>query len=299
MNLDQIYTQSFCRNLGLISVEEQLDLRNSRVAIPGMGGAGGVHLTTLLRTGIGKFNIADFDKFDYVNFNRQYGAFVDTVGKEKVEVMKKIALNINPSADIKCFSKGINESNIDEFLDDVDVVVDSLDVFVPKVRRMLFNKAREKGIYVVSAGPVGFSSISLVFSPTGMSFDQFFGLKDELTSDEMLVRFLAGLAASGTHFKYMDPKKVDPESGAAPSLGLACQLISGIAASEVVNILLKRKPVKSVPWKFQFDPYSHKYIKRYFFLGARNPLFRLRLAVINRLIKMKSLSKQTQTNEQN
>ncbi len=285
MNTDEMYQKSFCRNLGLISAEEQEFLRYCRVAIPGMGGAGGVHVATLARTGIGKFNLADFDEFDYVNFNRQYGAFQSTVGKSKVEVMEQFAKDINPSAEINVFNKAIDETNVDEFLKDVDIVVDALDAFVPEVRRLIFGKAREKGIYVVTAGPIGFSSVSIVFSPTGMSFDEYCGYKDGMTHDEYVVRFLALIAGKGSHLKYMDPKKVDPDSGAAPSLGLACQLLSGIAAAEVINILLKRKPVKAAPWCFQFDPYVHKYRKSYLWGGSKNPFFKIRLAVIRKLLK--------------
>ena len=53
------YQEAFSRNEGLISKEEQEVLRNSRIAIPGLGGVGGVHLMTLARVGIGKFHIAD------------------------------------------------------------------------------------------------------------------------------------------------------------------------------------------------------------------------------------------------
>ena len=52
------YEEAFSRNLGIFTKEEQETLRNSRVAIIGMGGVGGVHLMTLTRLGIGKFTIA-------------------------------------------------------------------------------------------------------------------------------------------------------------------------------------------------------------------------------------------------
>ena len=45
-------------------------------------------------------------------------------------------------------------------------------------RRRLFNRAREKGIYVVTAAPLGFSAALLIFAPhTGMSFDEYFAQK--------------------------------------------------------------------------------------------------------------------------
>src|SRR3989338_5855707 len=84
------YHEAFSRNEGLISKEEQEILRNSRIAIPGLGGVGGVHLMTLARMGIGKFHIADSDQFNLANFNRQYGANLSTLGKDKTEVMNQM-----------------------------------------------------------------------------------------------------------------------------------------------------------------------------------------------------------------
>src|SRR5215510_5748214 len=90
------YEEAFKRNRGLITEAEQQKLRNSRVAIAGMGGVGGVHLITLARLGIGKFTIADPDVFEVANFNRQYGATISNLGRNKAEAMAEAALEINP-----------------------------------------------------------------------------------------------------------------------------------------------------------------------------------------------------------
>ena len=50
--------------------DEQRTLRGKRVAIAGLGGVGGLHLLTLARLGIGRFRLAEFDRFDLANFNR-------------------------------------------------------------------------------------------------------------------------------------------------------------------------------------------------------------------------------------
>jgi sulfur-carrier protein adenylyltransferase/sulfurtransferase len=75
---------AFARNIGLFSPGEQDRLAQARVAIPGMGGVGGVHLINLVRTGIGRFNLADFDRFEPVNVNRQFGAKVPSFGRPKL-----------------------------------------------------------------------------------------------------------------------------------------------------------------------------------------------------------------------
>ena len=126
---EEYMAEAFSRNIGLLTQTEQDRLVNAKVAIPGMGGVGGIHLITMTRTGVGKFHIADFDTFEPVNINRQFGAQVQNFGRSKTEVMKEKALKINPYLEIKEFHEGINESNIDDFLDGIQVVIDGLDFF--------------------------------------------------------------------------------------------------------------------------------------------------------------------------
>ncbi|MEE9543206.1 MAG: ThiF family adenylyltransferase, partial [Thermodesulfobacteriota bacterium] len=152
------YKEAFKRNIGLFTEEEQERLKQSRAAVAGLGGVGGVHLITLARMGIGKFHIADLDTFETANINRQYGAKSDTLGKEKTEVMREAVLSINPEADITSFPQGVTEDNIDGFLEGVDVVLDGIDFFEIDARRLLFNKARERGITTITSGPIGFGA---------------------------------------------------------------------------------------------------------------------------------------------
>ncbi|NND69465.1 MAG: hypothetical protein HKN19_17880, partial [Halioglobus sp.] len=90
------YQEAFSRNLGWVTRAEQERLRGCRVALAGLGGVGGSHLTTLTRLGVGAFTIADFDRFELPNFNRQAGASVATLGHEKLAVMSAAAAAINP-----------------------------------------------------------------------------------------------------------------------------------------------------------------------------------------------------------
>ena len=90
------YDVAFSRNLGWVNEAEQHLLRTKRIAIAGLGGVGGSHLLTLTRLGIGNFNIADLDIFEQENFNRQAGASLPHVGREKIDVLQELALGINP-----------------------------------------------------------------------------------------------------------------------------------------------------------------------------------------------------------
>src|SRR5438128_12374695 len=110
------FNAAFDRNIGWLTEWEQQALRNKRVAIAGMGGVGGFHLLTLARLGVGAFTIADFDSFEIANFNRQVGASVANLGREKVVVLAEMAKAINPEIRIRSFDQGVQSSGIDDFL---------------------------------------------------------------------------------------------------------------------------------------------------------------------------------------
>src|SRR6185295_2318049 len=167
------YREAFTRNIGLVTPEEQEQLRQTCVAICGLGGAGGVHLVTLLRSGIGRFRLAEPDRFELVNTNRQYGATIHTSGRSKLEVMAEVARAINPEVDLTLFGEGITPDNADEVLRGVDVAVDAIDFFAVQARRLLFRTARRHGIYALTSAPLGFGATMHIFSPTGMSFDEY------------------------------------------------------------------------------------------------------------------------------
>ncbi|MHB8974112.1 MAG: ThiF family adenylyltransferase [Pirellulaceae bacterium] len=276
------YEEAFSRNLGLINPQEQEKLRQSRIAIPGMGGVGGSHLMTLARLGIGKFRIADPDHFDVANFNRQYGAEVDTVGHSKAEVMAERARAVNPDLELNVWTAPLTQFNVDDFLDGVDVVIDGIDFFSFDARRMLFREARNRGIWAVTAGPIGFSAAWLVFDPSGMSFDEYFDFHDDMEPVDQFAAFLIGLTPRGTHFPYLDLSFVDRQSGRGPSAGLACSLCNGVTATEVIKILLGRQPMRPVPCYSQFDAYRYLLRQGRLRWGNRGPLQRLKRSMLRR-----------------
>jgi len=279
------YRESFKRNIGLVNEDEQGRLSSSRVAIAGLGGVGGIHLATLARIGVGRFSIADNDTFEAANLNRQYGATVNTIGRSKVDVMAEVARAINPGAEVATFADGVHEGNVDSFLDGVDLVVDGIDFFSVDARRLLFKRARQKGIYAVTSGPIGFGATLQVFSPGGMGFDEYFGMDDSMSYIEKMVAFTVGLTPWPLHLKYMDLTKVNLATGTGPSFASACDLCASLVATAAVDILLKRRPVKSVPHYTQFDPYRQVYRKGYLALGGKNPLQALKRKILIKRIR--------------
>ena len=286
------YNSAFSRNIGWVTESEQTRLKNCRVAIGGLGGVGGVHLLTLARLGIGKFNIADFDVFDIVNFNRQVGAGMSSLDRPKLDVMSEMLRDINPDIELKVFPKGVQDENLEAFLDDVDIYVDGLDFFVFDARRKTFAACESRAIPVVTAAPLGLGTALLVFAPGGMSFEDYFGFEgcDEM---EMAIRFLVGLSPAMLQRGYVaDMARVNLAEKRGPSSIAACQLCAGVAAVEVLKLLLGRSGVKLAPWGSQFDAYRMRYVKTWRPGGHRNPLQRLmRFLVRQQLAKMGQTTK--------
>jgi len=276
------YAEAFKRNRGLISEAEQEKLRNSRVAIAGMGGVGGVHLATLARLGIGKFTIADPDTFDVANFNRQYGATTNNLGRNKAEAMAEMALDINPELEITVFQEPVHEQNVDAFLAGADLYVDGLDFFAIDARRLVFRRAAKQDIWSVTAGPLGFSTAYLAFNPKGMSFDRYFDLDDSMERNAMLAAFAVGLTPKMTHLAYIDLSHASIEQQTGPSAALACQLASGVLATDAIRVLLHRGAPSAVPTYRQFDAYRNKFSRGRLLFGNRGPLQRIKRWAIQR-----------------
>ncbi|PKO45780.1 MAG: hypothetical protein CVU31_11350 [Betaproteobacteria bacterium HGW-Betaproteobacteria-4] len=280
------YQTAFSRNIGWVTEAEQLRLRETRVAIGGLGGVGGVHLLTLARLGIGEFSIADFDVFDIVNFNRQVGATTSTLGRAKIVVLEEMAREINPDVNIRVFPEGITQDCLDDFLDGVDVYVDGLDFFAFDARKMTFAACERKGIPVVTAAPLGLGVALLVFAPGGMSFEDYFGFAgcDEM---EMAIRFLVGLSPAMLQRGYVaDMSRINLAERRGPSSIAACQLCAGVAAIEALKLALGRKDIRLAPWGSQFDAYRMRYVRTWRPGGYRNPLQRLMRHLVKRQLHL-------------
>jgi molybdopterin/thiamine biosynthesis adenylyltransferase len=274
------YDRAYSRNIGWVTVDEQQRLRQARVAVAGLGGVGGAHVLTLARLGIGRFHLADFDRFEVHNFNRQAGAFVSTCGAPKAETVARMATDINPQATVRRFGDGVTPENVGEFLRDVDIYVDGIDFFAVEARRMVFAACRERGIPALTAAPLGMGVSLLYFKPGGMSFEKYFRL-DGCSREEQFARFIAGLSPAMLQRHYLAaPDAVDFAGQRGPSTVMACDLCAGVTGTAVLKLLLGRGTVRPAPWAMQFDAYEQKLSFTWRPFGNANPLQWLLLKLI-------------------
>lgn len=290
MNFD--YQSAFSRNIGWVTEEEQKLIKNTTIAIAGMGGVGGHHLHALIRIGFEKFKIADFDQFELQNFNRQFGASISSIRKSKVDVLKKIALDINPDAHICVFESGITLENRDDFLKDVDIVCDGLDLYASDLRTPLYDRAHELGKYVLSSGPFGMGTALVIFHPKGIKFSEYFDLDIKgLSVEGKIIRFLAGMSPHLLHSTYVaSPQSVDLFGGRLPSLNVGCYAASSAMSSAVLKIILKRGKLRFAPKGYQVDFYRNKWKNFWRPFGNRNPLQRILIRAMHHKFKVREFN---------
>lgn len=279
------YSEAFSRNLGWLTSAEAELLRSKTVAIAGAGGVGGQYCEVLARLGVSRFHLADPDSFEQVNFNRQNGSGMSTVGRKKLEVIKERILDINPEAKITLFHQGVQKENIGEFLTGVDLYLDGLDFFVLDLRLWLFREMRQRGIPAVTIAPVGMGAALTVFTKDSMPFEKYFGYTEEQSTTEKAMRFMLGATPTLVQRHYQaDRSRVDFDAKKVPSTAAGVYLCAGVAGTMAIKILLGRGPVSVAPWSLHYDAYLQTYKKRYTWGGFANPLQKLKLIILRKII---------------
>lgn len=125
---------AFLRTEMLLGEDALKKLKDSKVAIFGIGGVGSYVAEALIRSGVGHLVFIDHDTVAISNINRQIHATSKTVDRPKAEVMKERALEINPNIDVVVYKEVYNAETADKLLsEDYDYVVDAIDMVTSKL----------------------------------------------------------------------------------------------------------------------------------------------------------------------
>ncbi len=127
---------------------------SKHILLVGVGGVGGAAFECLIRFGIKKITIIDFDTVDETNLNRQIISTTDTVGKIKVDVAKARGLAINPDCEINTYNMFLEKDNLHIIADLCpDYVIDAIDSVKSKLDLVQF--CHENNIPIISAMGTG------------------------------------------------------------------------------------------------------------------------------------------------
>jgi sulfur carrier protein ThiS adenylyltransferase len=128
-------------------------IKRSVVGIAGLGGLGSTVAMALVRIGVGKLILVDFDVVEPSNLNRQQ-YFVHQIGMDKVRALRENLLKINPYVKVQLYRERLDRNNVERIFKEAAVVVEAFDRAEEKA--MLINVVSEKmpDKYIVAASGV-------------------------------------------------------------------------------------------------------------------------------------------------
>jgi tRNA A37 threonylcarbamoyladenosine dehydratase len=141
----------FARLEMLIGESGVQKLKESTVAVFGIGGVGSFSVEALARSAVGKIILVDFDKISESNINRQIHSLWSTVGLNKADVMEKRIKDINPECEVVKEIKLLKKENIKEFFEKYrpEFVIDAIDIM--KAKAAVIEYCSENDINIISS----------------------------------------------------------------------------------------------------------------------------------------------------
>ncbi|WP_406440552.1 ThiF family adenylyltransferase [Streptomyces sp. NBC_00631] len=145
---ENYYWERVKRNLGWLGDteeeqrERQLKLREATIGVAGVGGIGGATAERLVRMGVQNLKVADPDTFEVSNINRQFGATIGNVGRNKAEAVAELVYDTTRDVNIDVFPEGICEETVDEFFEGCDYVLDKIELYEIDARYTLHQAFR-------------------------------------------------------------------------------------------------------------------------------------------------------------
>jgi adenylyltransferase/sulfurtransferase len=185
--------------------EGQIKLKNSRIFIAGAGGLGSPVLLYLSAAGIGNIRVADNDKVELSNLNRQIIHWEGDINKKKVISAKEKLTKVNNDVNIEVIEDTLTNDNINEHTWGCDGIVDAMDNFAT---RLTLNRASIKWSIPLFHGAVS-------------------GLEGRIST--FIPGKTACLACMYSH---------SPESSKFPVLGVTPGIIGVLQATEVIKYIL-------------------------------------------------------------
>lgn len=149
---EKFMNEMYERTQMLFGNENMEKIKNSYVAVFGVGGVGSFACEALARAGIGKLDLIDNDVVSPTNLNRQLVALTSTLGQYKVDVMKDRILDINPNAEVNTYKTFYLPETANEFdFSKYDYIIDAIDTVAGKIE-LVVNADKVKTPIISSMG---------------------------------------------------------------------------------------------------------------------------------------------------
>ena len=221
------------------------------VAIAGVGGVGGRVAEVLARSGVGRLRLADPDTFSTSNLNRQAASTLGSIGQNKASAVSGLCRSVSPRIAVEDWPVGIDVSNVDEFIDGADVIVDVTDYTTPSVGLMLARAAAQRSIPVVIGAEIAFGAWHTVFRRTG-DFERVLGLPrnvaiEQVDRGEVSVELWRWVHKIPPYVDIDLLRAIEAGEIEAPAIAPAVELSASLLSTDVIQLLLHRSPVAVAP----------------------------------------------------
>jgi tRNA A37 threonylcarbamoyladenosine dehydratase len=237
-----------------VSVEK---IRNTTIAISGLGGVGAITAELLARWGVKKFRLLDMDRYDLSNMNRQIFATSKTLGKYKADIAAERIREINPYADIEeVICERVDNVNVHRFVKGAGMIIQNADH--PSCK-LIYEAARQYHVPLVN----GYASV------TGGFIQSFDYRKSSCKS--ILNIWWDRLKYGRNHsLEHMDADTIacfDKENvhSTAPSLNYVTNMVGCIIVSEAVKLLTGYGKAVKYPYYLAFDTADFRFRIKHIF----------------------------------
>ena len=181
MERDQEYFEKTKRNHTWIGGKEgQNTIKNLTIGVAGLGGMGSHIAELLVRAGVRKLKIADFDTVDTSNINRQIIANENTVGQKKINATTDRLKSLSSNIELYPFPEGLTSKNAKDFVSNCDCIVDEIDVYPLMSHIYLHREANKLNIPLYSSYVVGTGTRFYKFQGTDYTLEDFLGPNQSL-----------------------------------------------------------------------------------------------------------------------
>ena len=184
---DKLYWERVDRNLGWLGNteeeqrERQVKLRDATIGIAGTGGIGGAVAIRLVRMGARNLKLADPDYFDITNIQRQLGASLDNVGRNKAEVVAEQAFELSRDVNIDAYPEGITPDTAEGFVDGCDYVMDQMEFWQVKNRYALHRafRASHRCRFMFKIPTVSHKVFVFTYTHDSMPIEEVYGIDED------------------------------------------------------------------------------------------------------------------------
>jgi ThiF family protein len=200
---DEFYWERVKRNLGWLGDteeeqrERQLKLKNAVIGVAGCGGIGGATADRLVRMGVQNLKLADPDKFEASNINRQFAATIGNIGRNKAEAVAEMVYETTEDVNIDVFPEGIEPGTVDEFVDGCDYILDKIELYELDARYTLHQAFRrsERCQFMMLTPVFGNRTFFFKWTKDSMTAEDYFGIPygapmNEANARQLISRFI-------------------------------------------------------------------------------------------------------------